>query len=354
MKARYYAHTLPGFEPIVWLEMRQRLKRAVNLGQAFAEEKNGIVFFDCADDPAQLHRLLCTTEDVFITIAHEQTLTRDYKDVRAIARTLSDSPQLADVLRIGSQLLDLPPRTRPSLRLVTRKTGDHAYRRLDVETAARKAVQGRLGPTVSWVDDGADLEIWINVLGPLLLIGLRLSGREMRHRNYKRAHLPASLRPTAAAAMVLLSAPQPHECVLDLMCGAGTLAAERLALGPARVFAGDLVPQALHAARQNGLGNIVRWDALHLPLPAACTDKVLCNPPFGKQLGDKRQLPKLYAALLRETARVLKPGGKAVFVTSAHEVLRDALRTSTGLRTDRGYAVALLGEWGRIYLLTRE
>ena len=57
--------------------------------------------------------------------------------------------------------------------------------------------------------------------------------------------------------------------------------------------------------------------------------------------------------MLREAARVLKPGARAVLITSEYDMMRDALRAVSTLTIDRGYAVALLGEWGRIYLLRK-
>ncbi len=347
---RYYAHTLPGIEPIAWLEIRQRLAKAAHRGDAFAEEKNGIVLFDAPASPAQVLALRCV-EDVFVLAAHAPRLTRDYKDLRAIAG-LCRADAFHDALRVWLSAAGEGPLRR--IRVVARKTGEHAYRRMDVEDAARGALQSLPGKW-RWVEDDADLEVWVNVLGPLALIGLRLSDRGMRHRTYKTQHLPASLRPSAAAAMVLLSNPQPGDVFLDPMCGAGTLLAERAAAPhPARlILGGDISPAAAHAARRNTRLHTLRWDAGRLPIASASVDAIACNPPFGKKIGRKDELKTLYPAMLRECDRVLAPGGRAVFVTSAYELFRECMRHAPGLVIDRGYAVALLGEWGRIYVVKR-
>ena len=65
------------------------------------------------------------------------------------------------------------------------------------------------------VDDDADVEFWLWVHGSEALIGLRVSDASMRHRVYKHEHLPASLRPTVAATMALLSQPTAEDRVLD-------------------------------------------------------------------------------------------------------------------------------------------
>jgi tRNA (guanine6-N2)-methyltransferase len=347
----YYAHTLPGFEQIAWLEIRTRLPRVIHRGNAFAEEKNGIVFFSYAKGVADVLALR-SVEDVFAVAVQNDKLTRDYGDLRAIGRQLADDEGVERALQSWLSV-NASPRGITA-RVVSRKTGEHAYRRMDVEDAARKALAGRYKNALRWVEDDAALEFWVNVLGSKLVVGVRLSDRAMRHRDYKVAHLEASLRPSAAAALSVLAAAPPGGVVLDPTCGAGTLLIEALALDPAaRVIGGDHASHAARAARKNGARSVVRWDAGRLPLPTASVDAIVCNPPFGKKIGDKGSVGALYPRLAAETARVLKPGSRAVFITSAYDAFRDALRNVPQLRLDRGYAVAVLGEWGRVYLLTK-
>ncbi len=349
----YYVQTLPGLEPIAWLEMRSRLRRASHRGQAFAEEKNGIVFFEhqgAAADPLALR----TIEDVFVQILRVDALSRDYGDLRRIGRELEQGGEIEVALRMWAEACGVDAKSTPTARVVVRKTGEHAYRRLDVGRAAEKALQAYFGRRVRWVDEGAALEIWVNVLGSLLLVGVRMSDKRMRHREYKSEHVPASLRPSAAAALVWLTDPRPEDVFLDPTCGAGTLLAERAAFGAARcIVGGDIAGGALHAARRNTSAALLRWDAGRLPLRAESVDAIACNPPFGKKIGTRESAHALYPRLLRETARLLKPGSRAVFITSEYDAMRDALRNVPSLTLDRGYSVALLGEWGRVYLLKK-
>ena len=69
--------------------------------------------------------------------------------------------------------------------------------------------------------------------------------------------------------------------------------------------------------RRLGPALLARWDARRLPLPPASADRILCNPPFGKQLAAEEDLGELYAGLVAEADRVLRPGGRAVFLVSA-------------------------------------
>jgi tRNA (guanine6-N2)-methyltransferase len=346
----YYAHTLPGFEQIAWLEIRARLPRVIHRGNAFAEEKNGIVFFTYAIGISDVLALR-SVEDVFAVAAQNDKLSRDYGDLRTIARQLADEDGVERAVQMWMSVNT--PARGISARVVSRKTGEHAYRRMDVEDAARKALAGRYKSALRWVEDDAALEFWVNVLGSKLVVGVRLSDRAMRHRDYKVAHLEASLRPSAAAALSVLAAAPSGGVVLDPTCGAGTLLAEALALDPTvRAIGGDIAAHAVRAARKNGARSVLRWDAGRLPLAAGSVDAIVCNPPFGKKIGDRGSVGALYPRLAAETARVLKPGARAVFITSAYDAFRDALRGAPGLRLDRGYAVAVLGEWGRVYVLS--
>ena len=157
--------------------------------------------------------------------------------------------------------------------------------------------------------------------------------------------------------MILLTEPGENDTFLDPMCGSGTLLAERmLAGGYGQVLGGDSDARAVEAARQNlaGLGKgwrVARWDAKRLPLETASVDAVATNPPFGKQIGSRQEIEQLYPAFIAEVARVLKSGGRVVILSSQYELIKEAVRGQPELQIVRGYSVAVLGEWGRIYLL---
>src|SRR6185437_3843110 len=129
-------------------------------------------------------------------------------------------------------------------------------------------------PTWKYANENAAVEFWLTIQGATAVCGLRLSDRTMRHRTYKSEHLPASLRPTVAAAMVRLAEVRPRHVVLDPMCGAGTILAEVFAVihGPEarhlRVLGGDREAKAVGAAANNlrrlGQAHLFRWDARRL------------------------------------------------------------------------------------------
>ena len=117
----------------------------------------------------------------------------------------------------------------------------------------------------------------------------------------------------------------PKNVVLDLGCGAGLdalIAARRT--GPCgKVYAVDfsesMLERARHAGVQAGAENVefLRTDAEQLPLPDASIDVALVNGIFN--LNPNR------AAILRELARVVRPGGQ---VFGAELILAEPLPPS--------------------------
>ena len=114
-----------------------------------------------------------------------------------------------------------PKRRGRSYKVAARVAGRHTFRREDVQASFQRAV-GRLLP--HWVPSPhAAIEVWVHVIGPRAIVGLRLSTDELAQRRYKRAHTPASLKPTVAAALVAWSAASATDVFVDAMCGAGTI-----------------------------------------------------------------------------------------------------------------------------------
>jgi len=79
-------------------------------------------------------------------------------------------------------------------------------------------------------------------------------------------------------------------------------------------------------------------------LPSASIDRIVTNPPFGKQLGNPAQLPRLYQAMLREYDRVLVPNGKVVLLVSDLDVLNAAVAGLSHWRRVRIVKVRVLGQ----------
>ncbi len=340
-----YAMVFPGLEPVAEEEI------AHDLGGEVKRSARGLVVFRASQiDPALLQ--LRTVEDVFLLAWGTDKLSYRASDLERIRRWTAREVDWEQLLRLHHAIRP-KPKGKPTYRLVAQMTGEHGYRRADAKKALAEGLAGKLPASWRPAEENAAVEIWLTIHGATAVCGLRLSDRTMRHRAYKREHLPASLRPTLAAAMARLAEIKPKHVVLDPMCGAGTILAEVLELArhagvrPAGLWGGDVEPAALRAAGQNlrrlGRVTLARWDATSLPLPDQSVDRILCNPPFGKQIGRPGDIGPLYQGLLDECNRVLRPRGRTVFLVSDAAALREAAREADW-KPVRQLRVRILGQ----------
>src|SRR5437870_5450530 len=190
-----YAQVIPGLESIAAEEITS------DLGGEIKKKVEGVVVFR-ADE-----------------------LTYRAQDLKSIRRWTARDVDWSNLLRIHHAIRP-KPKGKPTIRLVTQMHGQHGYRRIDAGKALAQGLAGKLPASWRFADENASVEVWLTIHGRSAWCGLRLSDRTMRHRSYKLEHVPASLRPTVAAAMVRLLHPRPKQIILDPLCGAGTLLAE--------------------------------------------------------------------------------------------------------------------------------
>jgi tRNA G10 N-methylase Trm11 len=166
--------------------------------------------------------------------------------------------------------------------------------------------------------------------------------------------------------MVRLAGAGPGR-LLDPCCGSGTIVAEALAAGW-DAQGSDVDQEAVSVARANIAGAVIgRADALDLPHPDGTFDAVVTNLPFGRQFRpaaeQARQSPAGRDALgrssaglssaawvrgvLREAARVTRPGGRVVVLVPS---VPDHV---AGLTLSGSYPVRLLGVRTRIWVFGR-
>jgi len=340
-----YSLVFPGLEEVAADEITR------DLGGQVRKSGPGYVVFRV--EPLDRRVLeLRTTEDVFLLAWGTDELTHRAADLDKIEQWTRRQPDWEYLLRLH-HTVHPRPKGRPTYRLVTQMSGQHAYHRKHAAEALAKGLAGHLPASWRPAEENAAVEVWLTIDGATAFCGLRLSTREMRHRTYKAEHVPASLRPTVAAAMVRLAGVGGGMTVADPMCGAGTIVAElsevlrRRRGQEARVLAGDHDRNAVRATdinlRRMPPALLARWDARRLPLADGCLDRVISNPPFGKQLGDPEEIGPLYQALAGEYDRVLRPGGRAVLLVSAEGLLERAARPR-GWKLQRKLDVRVLGQ----------
>ncbi|MCA9970128.1 MAG: hypothetical protein KC425_07930, partial [Anaerolineales bacterium] len=169
----FYVQTMPGIEPIAWLEIRDRLPGAAFGQYLFAKEQNGIVTFDYPG-PFEPLQQLRTTEDVFVQALFRPKLGRTRRDLAQVGELVSKGEEFGRA--VNEFLRDRKFSGPPTYRVISRKYGSHDYRRKDFEQAVARGLQQRY-PRWTAVPDGGQVEVWANLLGSQLPIGLRLTDR---------------------------------------------------------------------------------------------------------------------------------------------------------------------------------
>ena len=202
-----------------------------------------------------------------------------------------------------------------------------------IQTAIQETLGARFAPD-------ADVTIMVRIDHDLCTISIDTSGELLHKRGYKEAINPAPMRETMAALFLQQCFYQGTEPMLDPMCGSGTFVIEaaeiatRVNPGRLRHFAfehfanfdadawqrmrsvkSERVPAARCYGSDRDAGAIELSQAnaeragmtaytafaqcaiSDLTPPTEQPGLVILNPPYGKRLGDKRDLFPLYRAL---------------------------------------------------------
>ena len=295
---------------------------------------------------------LRTAEHLFLILKQMPNMTRSRSSLAALSGSLArfNFRETYECCRqVGINI-----RKRMPFRVTSRLSGKRNFRRVDLQRVVEQALLAR-----GWhpASGGSALDVWAEVHGDDGYISVKLSGNDMAQRPYKQAHIPASLKPTLAYSMVRLSRPHPTDVFLDAMCGAGTILLERaLTDRYGYLIGGDISSDALDATvanfgRKHQPRQFFRWDARTLPLQPNTVDKIVCNLPFGETIGNQSQLTNLYRRCLKEYARVLKPRGRMVLLTSQDTLFDDELRQRRSLKVSQRLTVDVRGMRAQMYVI---
>ena len=218
----------------------------------------------------------------------------------------------------------------------------------DCQAIVKKAIVEKLKETYhcEWFKEtGPEYIIKLTLLKDRATITLDTSGAGLHKRGYRVKDVAAPIKETLAAAMVQLSYWKEGRLLLDPLCGSGTIPIEAALIGkkiapglnrkfaceqwpaiPAvlwkeerkaafeairdnadiRIQASDILPAAVKAARENAIeAGVDDCIDFHIaPLKEAKFEGdygiVICNPPYGERIGEKRdEIRKIYTDLKR-------------------------------------------------------
>ena len=262
---------------------------------------------------------LRTVDDVFLEIATWTGIGRPRSSLQRLCHVAAS----LDVHAAAASCAQLRPVSwPPAFSLTVSFVGKRNYTSADIKAVLASVVEStHRGWSYRQDDRVADLNVRVFLEHETATVGVRVGKTALHDRWYQRAHLPGALKPSVAAALVLLAQTNATSHVLDPCCGSGTILIEA-ALQGASICGGDCNPRAVAATRENlaaaGVkASVHHWDATYLPITDAGVDRVITNLPWGRQVQVQEPLSSLHQRLFAQMRRVLAPWGRLVLLTNA-------------------------------------
>lgn len=260
---------------------------------------------------------LRTVDDVFLDVATWSGIVRQ----RSALYRLGKLGAQLDLHQAATHCAEVRRASRPPVFSITANfVGKRNYSTMEIKQVCAESIAEAHGWTYTPDDAGADLNVRVFIDHDVAFVGVRLGERPLHRRPYKQAHVPGSLKPPVAAAMLALAEVGPGMRLLDPCCGAGTILIEAAQIG-AVAQGGDRDPDAVVATQANisaaGISADVReWDARALSLGDGAFERVVTNLPWGREVQIDAALEAFYRRVCAEMRRVLAPGGQIAVLTS--------------------------------------
>lgn len=265
---------------------------------------------------------LRTVDDAYLSLAQWSGIGRPRSTLQTLLSLATDL-DMDGAVRACRQLRAIPD--SPVFSVTASFVGKRNYSTDEVKQAVAEGVRNRFPWKYSGDDRTSDLNLRVFIEHELAYLGVRLGKHPLHERPYKRVHLPGSLKPPVAAALVALAGMQVGSSLLDPFCGAGTIPIEA-ALSGLKAMGSDIDYTAIRASRENAAGiqaRIEQWDAAELPLEDDAVDCVVSNLPWGRQIRITASLATLYKCAFRQILRVAVPSGRIVLLTSLPGLLSE-------------------------------
>lgn len=212
----------------------------------------------------------------------------------------------------------------------------------DCQAIIKKAIATKMSEKYSCdrlPEDGVKYQVQFSIYKDRVTLMIDTSGEPLHKRGYRIKHNAAPLRETIAASIVMLSYWRFEDVLCDPFCGSGTIPIEaalfkkNIAPGKNRRFAAhsfpfieksawdlaqeealsgerdlklqilasdidaDCVKIAKESAKNAGVGDDIsfyRANALDFKSDIS-GGTIMCNPPYGERLSDKKECEKLYS-----------------------------------------------------------
>ncbi len=346
--------TNPGLEDIVESELRGRLRNAGLEPPSCERKPFGLAGHLLAEIPHPVEPLL--------------PVLRSLRSVGHVVehRAWFPLPDRAPLEALAERLrgIEIPELARAaSFRVTTVRVGEHEFSTIDVQRAAGAVLLERSAVPVDL--RGYDLNVRVDVIGSLCLVGVQLTDERLDKRHEKIYQPRVTLRPTVAFAMLTLCGLRPGRGrILDPFCGSGNILLEAGGVLPGYELHGcDYNPQAAAGAAENlraagleGRSTVRCLDARELAgaYDAGSIDAIITDPPYGVRMGRNVNFHGLYIRFLEAAWTVLAPRGRLVILVGRQRAaFNRVVRQFGGFRVLHVRIVETSGVYPALFVLER-
>jgi len=347
--------TVPGIEDIVIRELTIKGFTVYSWHRIGVSELSGRVIAEVEDNVLRSIRTFRTVEKAYLVLSEGEIPGRDYESLRKLINDLDVDP-----------IVDLfTPHITFAVRSV--RAGEHEFTSMDVARLlgerVREEVRRLRGfyPIVNL--DAPDLVIELDIIGDRYVLAIELIHRSLRQRRYRVYHHEATLNPPLAYAMnIMLNYDRyGNYILLDPLAGSGTIIIEGLHHYVRSMYYGVEIYRyncagALRNIVEAGVHDracMICSDSTRLSNFIRYCDGIVTNPPYGIRMKTiDESIRRFYMKILREFARVLRDGGRAVVITPRRGLLEHAARVS-GLEIVERRDVEQGGMISSVYVLSR-
>jgi len=230
-------------------------------------------------------------------------------------------------------------RKKKSFRITSYRYGRHNFTSMQIQDVAGRAIQEKYRKKVDLKN--YDVNIRVDVIGDLCLIGLQHTKESLYKRFVKKFNHRAAIKSTLAYAMIRLANIKKGDILLDPMCGSGTIPLEAASLFKNRIkiIAGDInekcILGSIENARLNKLDKYITFlkiDARKLEKFVKKVNKIVVNPPYGVKSGKKKNLKSLYRKFLCSVEKVLAKDGRLVVITLRANLFRNLINKNKAFK----------------------
>lgn len=334
---KYLAFSVKGLEDITVGEIVNLDKKAIIINKSPKK-----VIFESELPTTDLLKLRTIDDlhylDSYFDVSNNYTL-----DMLTSIALKSDLPSYLDLIRefreVNSKLFSLTVSTYKS-----------TIKADDIKSALLKGISNKYDWTFAPFDH-SNFDIRIILEQQKLYISIKVDNTSLYNRGLKIETYEGALRPSIAAAMVLLVKPKDSNLkLIDTFCGSGTILSEALSYGY-EIFGSDINPKAVSLTKsnisqfnKNFVKNVVVADATKSSWRSDYFDVAVSNLPWDKQIRVD-SITNLYTRSLLEYKRILKP--RAPFCLLVHKpdlLIKHINRIFDNVYITTKYPIGYLGQ----------